>query len=362
MENQIVVDFNTLLWISGQLQNAEIQLSDAMRRLSALTLNSQNGAMQPYSCSVMFKTVGSRFSGYTVADSIQGCRRAMGQLGDRLDHLSLAVRASAASFDQAERDVQACMMKTTTGEETPASGWDWEQTVIRWPLIWELVSSVGVIGPTVSVFGSLVTEDGIGKKIVESGKYGAKTIEEISELVGIDKLTWKHFLGFRKVTGSAKWSTQLRDDLLAFQVGKAKPLNENVKAVAKWTGAALTIVSNGIDNFAENENKGRALAETVGESTVELVEDFALTTFFTSLGVAVGAPVVVVGATVVLAKWGIDALSEHFTGEDLAESLSDLVLNGLEHVGNAFRCIGETVSGWWNALWNPPLHDGGGFR
>lgn len=119
-------------------------------------------------------------------------------------------------------------------------------------------------------------------------------------------------------------------------------------SVAKWGGIALTSIVEGVENYEEYQSGsisgGRAVAETVIE-TATAIGTTTLATAATgaalaSLGI-VAAPAIAVAGIATVAVVGVNYLTEHFTGKDIGEWVSDTVCD-----------IGESVGGWFKSLWN----------
>lgn len=136
----------------------------------------------------------------------------------------------------------------------------------------------------------------------------------------------------------------------AANLTKGKVVAKNVSAVAKWAGPALTIITEGVENY--NDNKGSAdsfrwLKETAGEAAFNIGEDIlisagvgaAVGSVFPGIGTVAGAVVGIIGTVVV--KWGINKGFQALTGQKVDEFISDTAIDLLE--GN-YSAVGETWS------------------
>ncbi len=223
-----------------------------------------------------------------------------------------------------------------------------------WDLIWSLIECGGPFGATMSLIGSLIT----GGVSFATGKSAAKIVEGVADICTDSSFDWKKIFGFDE------WQPEKWDDYL---FGKGKGVAHNTKAFAKWAGHILTGIINIHDNFSgdregENNSNGRAFAESLGETAVDIFYDWGAPLL---IGLATGAPVILVAAGAVVAKWALDGVCEWAFGKDFTETVSDAVLdtieaageaigeaveNTVEAVGDAVRTIGEKVSGWWNRV------------
>jgi hypothetical protein len=109
---------------------------------------------------------------------------------------------------------------------------------------------------------------------------------------------------------------------------------EALKVGCRWGAHIFDLGINALENVEEQRNDigmsdGRVVAETVTETAVDvLVVDGGTVLAGAGLvALGVSAPVALVGAGVVALWWGANALTEHFTGEDLTEKISDGILD-----------------------------------
>ena len=122
----------------------------------------------------------------------------------------------------------------------------------------------------------------------------------------------------------------------------------------------MTVIKEGYENIIVNEENntiGRAIMETVGESAVAIREGIVIGAI---VGLA-GAPAIVTGAATVFVVWGLDKLSEHFTGKNVGELVSDAAIDagewvvdkvgeGISAIGDGINAAGKAISGWWNRI------------
>jgi hypothetical protein len=239
------------------------------------------------------------------------------------------------------------------------------------------LNSSGVIGAMLGGCFGILTGANSTKKVFNLAKSVDKVVEGVADISSRSDVSfnWKSLSGwYSKINSDTPKSfgenfTKTFTDL---NMGNAKSVSDKVKIGAKWAGYAITIASTVYDNFTdetENNSFGRKVAESVGESSVKILESAligaATTAAFASMGVA--APVVVVGGVVVVASYLIDKASKALTGKDFAEATSDFILDkGGEiinkagkainnasktisnMIGNVKKISSRTISGWWN--------------
>lgn len=137
-----------------------------------------------------------------------------------------------------------------------------------------------------------------------------------------------------------------------------------IKEIAKvsWLDVAISGVVNIFENKKEYDtgsiSAGRAVAETVSETMVDVGVNAALTvTAAAAIGAAFGAaPVIAVGGAVVVAKLGLDAVAKWATGgeKDFTEAASDLILDTgtaiAKGIASGAKKVGDCISSAWDAV------------
>lgn len=233
--------------------------------------------------------------------------------------------------------------------------WTWKDT-------WKLTGSAGIIGSIASTVGGAIT----GGKSVSNGlstiKSVAKVVENIAKAVpktSKSTFDWKTLFGFNPAITKDTPKTfgkAFGESIDKLKFGNAKTVSDKVAVGAKWAGYGFTAITTIYDNFTddeENNSTGRKIAESVGETVVKVGEGLLLgagvTAAFAAAGVA--APAVVVGAVTVGVTWAVDKVCEAVTGKDVAEFVSDTVLDFTGKVGNVVgntaKKVSGAVSGWW---------------
>lgn len=217
-------------------------------------------------------------------------------------------------------------------------------------LLQGIVGKAGIVGGVASAVWQFWSADKANgtdwaKSIAKLGKDLLSTrfnIGEASQKVKNGTSTvWKEALGLsvktykeaEKLTGAKAFKAAYKASWKE-SVGKLK----TAKGIG---GLALSFVGNAIGNYQEMQDEGiskeRAVAETVVETAVDWGKDAAI-----AAGVAgalaatgVGLPAVAVGAIAVGVGVGIDWACEKVFGKTFTEGVSDLIIDGAEHVGKA---------------------------
>lgn len=137
---------------------------------------------------------------------------------------------------------------------------------------------------------------------------------------------------------------------------KTDSLSDSVKGW-KIAGVALNLIGNGISNIDEYKRGdiggGRAVAETVTETAIDIGKDFLIGAAVTAgIAATIGsAPVVAVGVATVAVSAGLDFVTKKITyavsGEEkgFTEWASDAILDGAKAVGKAAKNSGKKLAG-----------------
>ena len=222
----------------------------------------------------------------------------------------------------------------------------------KWSDLWKGVAEFGIIGSVVAAGGNFFTEDDKAKATLNLFKDASKVVGKIAGAVPKSgtSFDWKTLIGFNTPTDVPKnFSEAWAKEWGKYNVGNASTTAGKIAAYAKWAGTIFTVATTAYDNFTdkkENNSLGRQIAETIGESTVKIVEGAALAAVFSTIG----APAVVAGGLAVVVAWGADRLCEAVTGKNLAEATSDFLLDAAEYVGEkitgAVKTAKDTVVNW----------------
>ncbi|MBQ7133481.1 MAG: hypothetical protein IJO20_03200 [Ruminococcus sp.] len=277
---------------------------------------------------------------YRIKSALKNVRVRMNKSARKVERLSAALGQVALVYRNTEQKLTTVAKSDIiiNPADRPEISWDWDDT-------WNMIGSGGIIGSTIAAIGGLITGGVTTKNILKTTKNAAKTVEKVAKSLSEPTFDWKHLLGLNMKEGkslSEAFQSQI-DDL---NFGKAKTTSAKVAVGAKWAGYGLTAIMSAYDNFVvetEGNSTGRKIAETIGETVV----DIAVGAGIAAVAATVGAPAVVTAAAGVLVKWAADSVSEHFTGKDFTELVSDGVLDAAESVGKAAKKAGKAISGWW---------------
>lgn len=145
----------------------------------------------------------------------------------------------------------------------------------------------------------------------------------------------------------------------SMNVGNQATAAGKVASLAKWAGYALTFVSSGIENFGEfGGDWGNA--RFWGETLIEGGTDIALSIgagILVAAALPASAPAIIVGAAGAGVVWLGNEVCEYFTGQDVAEWVSDLVYGDgkvaevREWVGDRLNEAGEAIQDFGEAAW-----------
>ena len=141
---------------------------------------------------------------------------------------------------------------------------------------------------------------------------------------------------------------------------KAAKVGDGLAVGVKWLGGVLSFAGSSVDNYEEYKSGeisgGRAVAETVTETAVDIGSDMLITAGVTAGAAALGvtaAPAVVVGGVAVAAKWGLDCLCESLWDKSFTETVSDGLLDMGEavadSVGKAATAVTDGVKSFWKS-------------
>lgn len=132
---------------------------------------------------------------------------------------------------------------------------------------------------------------------------------------------------------------------------KAARVGNGLSVGAKWIGGVLSLAGSAVDNYEEYKSGeisgGRAVAETLTETAVDVGSDMLIGAGITAGAAALGitaAPALVVGGIGVAAKWGLDCLCESLWDKNFSETVSDGLLDMASGVGDFAQDMVSGVS------------------
>ncbi len=247
----------------------------------------------------------------------------------------------------------------------------------------KIVGGAGIIGSAVSVgwsvkehFGDLVNGDK-NKRISAVGglaKDFYSTIKLLNTTVSSTQKCEKLFrmlpgqaakTGLKKAFGLQKVSTLFPNGYVSKSFynnfHKLDSITDaytkgGMKSALAYAGTAMDLVCNGVSNYQEMKegkiSKGRAVAETVTETAIDVGKDWLIATAVTA-GIATltagAAPVVAVAAGTAVVSMGLDwacqKLTKKFMGEEkkVTEFVSDAVLDGAKYAYDKGKEIVKSV-------------------
>lgn len=340
---QFSVKFDVLRTEAGQLGSYERELESIRESLSrigsAVQVKGNAGAL-------------IRRNIIQVENGLTVCRRGMAAMGD-------ALTRTAQIYENGERRIldgqpdkggasqagggSAQSQNSDTGEVSDDRG--------LLDLLLKLIGKAGIAGGTVSLLANWFLEDDALKRLLTGGQNLSGILGNVASASG-NGAWYKYIFGLNKPYKNTPtsfveaWDEELRKYVLKNSDDAASV----AKVGSKWAGQIFSFLLNGYENYQEygsgEISGGRAVMETFGETAV----DFGIATGLTALLGLTGAPVVVVGVGAALATWGLDSLSEAFTGKDLSEFVSDTVLDFGEWVGEKAARAWEGVSAAWDGI------------
>lgn len=278
---------------------------------------------------------------YRIKSALKNVRVRMNKSARKVERLGAALGQVALVYRNTEQKLTTVAKSDIIIDPADRPGlfnWDWDDT-------WNMIGSGGIIGSTIATIGELITGGVTTKNILKTTKNAAKAVEKVAKSLSEPLFDWKHLLGFNMKEGKS-WSEAFKSQIDDLNFGKAKTTSAKVGVAAKWAGYGLTAIMSAYDNFVaetEGNSTGRKVAETIGETAV----DIAIGAGIAAVAATVGAPAVLTAAAGVAVKWVADSVSEHFTGKDFTELVSDGVLDAAESVGKAAKKAGKAISGWW---------------
>lgn len=196
-----------------------------------------------------------------------------------------------------------------------------------------------------------------------------KGLQTLSHIHSADKVVKKtrgdRLVGWNQTLKStpsqaSSVSTRAYNNYQKYLAEKGGPFDSftsgGAKSALAWTGLILTGAANGLSNYQEYKSgeisAGRAVAETVTETTIDIVKDWAIGAAVTvgMLTVCGSAPVVLVGVASVAVSAGLDWASKKITGaifgeeKGFTEAASDLILNAAGAVAKGAKKITSGIS------------------
>lgn len=299
---------------------------------------------------------------------------ASGLLYEKYEEKLLELEAEPVSQPSSEREKSNDEKDSDNENEIGGVVFDY---IATWKNCWKMVGNVGAVGGVISGTGTLLTGNGTVKDFVSAAKYfvsaagnGAVAILKGGAEGAKYAVGWHDALAkiqpdtFGKGV-KASISSQV-DDL---DYVNAKGAAGKVRSATKWAGHLLTVASNGVENYYEwKENgisSGRAVAETVVESAVDITVGIGATAVITAgasaaaaaLGTTIALPALAVGAGAAAITIGANAVCKWATAKyggeakDLGEIAADAVCNIGEGAINIAKKAKNKIIDTFTASW-----------
>lgn len=317
---------------------------------------------------------------------IKNCIEELEREGISLRDLDRILGEALKLYNAAEKEGQLSANKL----KTPIEAYFTSPQIFDY--IKNIIGEFGDVGSAVSnIIGilALITGGTYTVKELISGLKGAfstsKDIIKIFETYNKYKAGEKGIIDFfglgaanlaDGISQTAAWTEKLSGTF----VDKLNPFEKMDSGVhiaqngLKAAGWVLTVAGNAISNKEEYESgaisAGRAVAETVVESAIDIGTGIVVGAAVTAISATVGAPVVLVGGVACLGGMAINAVCEHAFGVGATELVSDAIIDTAENVGkavgkaadavgkfadkaaksvgNAVSNAGKAVSGWFS--------------
>lgn len=223
----------------------------------------------------------------------------------------------------------------------------------------DFFGSFGIIGATTEfILNGTVGGDEIatGKSLLDLigniAKTGAKIFDgkEI-QLLGLQSTV--DAIGFRENLAMQFEKFNINSSYNSVNLTGAEKAANNISAVAKWGGVALTGVSKFIGNYEEyngDYKNWRMYLETIGETVVS-VGTGVLATAAVGAVLGAGAPAVLVGAigtgVVMAANWAVEKISGKNISELVSDTVIDAVQDRVKAIGNGIKSAGKAIASWF---------------
>jgi len=291
---------------------------------------------------------------------IHSVARSSEKLVTLLEQSSMAARKAGESFTSVDAQLAKLIGgKAETQKENTVKipqGLDIRYGIPEWVL--SLLGRFGIGGKAFEFIGTGITSADpldMGKLLLDlvgsGASVGGKIVDgEIIDLFGLSKTV--DAIGFRENLAMQLENFKVNSAYNSKNLTGAAKAANNIGAIAKWGGVALTGIERFIDNTKEfNGDFGnwRLYAETIGETAVSVgVSVLAAAGVGAILGAS--APALLVGAlgagVVALGNWA----SESIFGVSITEGVSDFVINTATEVVDSAKAIGKAIGdGFSNA-------------
>lgn len=226
----------------------------------------------------------------------------------------------------------------------------WYKIDYKWSSLFGLLGGFGIVGGLASTAGQFFSGKGTVKDFLKFINNGLKNIDfVVNDKIPDAGSWWKSLFGTAVTAGATKptWG-----EAIAKEVGKYADFSSGAKTfstITKWVGVGVSAAVNGISNYEDykdgKQSGGRAVAETITETAVDVGKGIFITAGLAAAGATGG--VAVVGA--VAASWVLDVgtkwITKAVTGEEkgFTEAVSDLALGAGKAIIDTGKKVAESV-------------------
>lgn len=339
---------------TGTIRQLAADISDNANGLAAARTTVANVRK---SCAIWSSSRQSILSSLrTIETNLQKEEASVKKLGSSLQDI-------ASLYEETENNIVGAIDKNST-----SNIWEWSDT-------WKVIGSFGTPGGVAAAIGNLATGGADAENIISSCKFLSSAIGTAATACTKGDTTaswWRYFTGMNDATvdfaGSSlggAFTSSFKKQFSDLNFGNATEVGDKIKVATKWAGHALTVAKNGVENFQEYKSgdisAGRAVAETVVQSAVDIGMGALATAGITAAAVAigVGAPVAAVGVGAAFVTWAANGVCKWATGgKDVGEVVADAVCDigegkiGAKAVSDGAKTVAKGVGEAVNSVGN----------
>lgn len=275
--------------------------------------------------------------------------------------LAKVLSEAVGIYNSAENTVQGNIKTSTAKKGNKSSGkgsksntdnkktktTDWKSIIKNFG---KLVGGSGTVGSITECFCGFYSAENsydIGKSLLKVIGVGASVAGKIadSKLINLFGTASNSGIGFAENLAIQFDKFKINNSYNSANLSNGAKVANNVGAIAKWGGVALTGAQKFFGNLEEFNNdfsNPRMYLETIGETAVETgLGVLATAAVATILPVTAPAWAVAAGGAAVV--MGVNYLSEKYLNTNIAEAVSDTVINGATNVYNGVKNIGKSI-------------------
>lgn len=248
-------------------------------------------------------------------------------------------------------------------KSTKKKSYNWKELIKNAGKIIGNFGTIGSVFGAASKFASAENSIDFGQGLMDIIGKGAKIAGKMIDKSYIDLFgsTSKSGIGFMENLAIQLDDFKINNSYNSVNLSSAAKSANNIGAIAKWGGVALTGISKFIGNYEEfdgNLKSGRFWAETAGETAVSvgtgILATAAVATILPATAPAwvvgaVGTGVVLVGKKVIECIPGVDDAADFLSDKvlDFAEGAADAAKKGVKAIGDGIKGAGKTIAKWF---------------